>query len=80
METSGSRISLYLARALLHLNELASLIPCFEIHEGDDGPINDRRDRGLISWAPPASAMLPFSSSTPSLATHGDPFAFGDES
>ena len=72
MEASGSRIRFHLARALLRLNQLASLIPFFETHDEDDGPPPTRRERGLISWVSPADAMLPIASSAPSLAAHGD--------
>ena len=73
MDASGSRISFHLARALLHVNQLASLInSVFETHEDGDGPPPEQRERGLISWVLPAAAMLPIASSTPSLATHGD--------
>ena len=73
METSGPRIRFRLARALLHLNQLASLSPFFETNDDVDELPTDRRERGLISWVPPPSAILPSSPrDTTSLATHGD--------
>ena len=71
MEASDSRLRFHLARALLQLNQLASLIPFFETNDELPMTNTSRRDRGLFTWVPPADAMLPIGSSTPSLTTHG---------
>ena len=71
MEASDSRLRFHLARALLHLNQLASLIPFFETNDELPMAPRARRDRGLFTWVPPADAMLPIGSTTPSLITHG---------
>ena len=52
METCGRRIQFHLARALLHLSQLASLIPLIETNDGFEEPPPRRSGRGLVTWVP----------------------------
>ena len=54
------------------MNQLASQTPFFETHGDGETPPNGQRERGLISWVPPPSAMRSSSTATPSPAIYGD--------